>query len=213
MGQMDTKGRILNAAERLFARDGYRFTSLRAITKEAKVNLAAVNYHFGSKEALLKAVFERRLIPLNKTRRENLERVRDDARKKGCKPKVRDVMHAFIEPTLRLRESGPEAKDFIALVGRALHQPDETVKNAFFELIWPLFMLLYETLSQALPNLSRKDFFWRVMFSMGAMDLSMHISQIKYHEAEDLIKIVDETDTDSLLELILSYVTEGLEAS
>ena len=56
MSQIDTKNRILNAAEQLFASDGFHNTSMRAITGDAEVNLAAVNYHFGTKDALLQAV-------------------------------------------------------------------------------------------------------------------------------------------------------------
>lgn len=70
---MTTKDRILDAAERLFARDGFDATSLRAITAEAKVNLAAVNYHFQSKEALVQAVIGRRLGPINVRRLELLD--------------------------------------------------------------------------------------------------------------------------------------------
>ena len=65
---MTTKDRILDSAERLFARDGFEATSLRAITAEANVNLAAVNYHFQSKEALVQAVIGRRMGPVNAQR-------------------------------------------------------------------------------------------------------------------------------------------------
>ena len=64
MSQSDTVQRILDAAEVLFAQKGFAETSLRAITSRAGVNLAAVNYHFGSKEALVQAVFERYLTQL-----------------------------------------------------------------------------------------------------------------------------------------------------
>ena len=70
---IDTKDRILDTAERLFADKGYPATSLRDITNEAGVNLAAVNYHFGSKEALLSAVLDRRIGPVNEKRLELLD--------------------------------------------------------------------------------------------------------------------------------------------
>src|SRR5207249_7612515 len=69
----DTKLRILDAAERLFAQQGFD-VSIRAITDEAGVNLAAVNYHFQSKEALLDAIIARRIEPVNKRRLEMLDR-------------------------------------------------------------------------------------------------------------------------------------------
>ena len=73
MSQPDTKQRILDVAERLFATRGFHATSLRAITRAAEVNLAAVNYHFGSKDALLEAVMLRRLGPLNEIRQARLD--------------------------------------------------------------------------------------------------------------------------------------------
>jgi AcrR family transcriptional regulator len=64
----DTRERILDAAEREFAENGLQATSLRTITAAAEANLASVNYHFGSKDGLVKAVFARRLEPLNEAR-------------------------------------------------------------------------------------------------------------------------------------------------
>ncbi len=70
-----TKERILDVAERLFADFGYKTTSLRDITSEAGVNLASVNYNFGSKEALLTALLERRFAVVNQRRIERLDRI------------------------------------------------------------------------------------------------------------------------------------------
>ena len=61
----DTRERLLDAAKYLFAQRGVDATSLRHITAEAAANLASVNYHFGSKEALFRAVFVRRIGPVN----------------------------------------------------------------------------------------------------------------------------------------------------
>ena len=63
MSHLDTKEKILNVSEKLFAGKGFHNTSLRDITADAEVNLAAVNYHFGSEESLLKGVIERQLLP------------------------------------------------------------------------------------------------------------------------------------------------------
>jgi len=69
----DTKTRILNAAEKLFGMNGFDATSLRDITAEAQVNLAAVNYHFQSKDSLIDALIERRILPINQRRFEMLD--------------------------------------------------------------------------------------------------------------------------------------------
>ena len=67
MRRQDTKSRILDAAEKLFGLNGFEATSLRDITAEAQVNLAAVNYHFQSKDSLIDAVIARRIEPVNRS--------------------------------------------------------------------------------------------------------------------------------------------------
>jgi AcrR family transcriptional regulator len=122
--EIDTKQKILDSAQHLFASQGFQATSLRSITKRAGVNIAAINYHFGSKEALLNAVIERHLIPLNKVRVEKLKKVSDTARQEGRRPSVSDLIIAIVEPTLQFRDTSPDAEDFIALVGRAFYDPE-----------------------------------------------------------------------------------------
>jgi AcrR family transcriptional regulator len=168
MSQPDTKERILDAAEELFARQGYYATSLRTITGAAEVNLAAVNYHFGSKEVLLDAVFERRLTPLNHERRIRLETVRTAAATAGRPLRTEDLLRALIEPTLRLYESGTGAGSFILLVGRALSGSDDLVRTTFLQHMGALFRLLLELLGQALPQLPKDLLFWRLQFALGA---------------------------------------------
>src|SRR5882724_9640976 len=78
-GAAATKARILDAAEALFMEHGFEATSLRSITAAAAVNLAAVNYHFGSKEELFRAVLTRRLDPMNQARVALLDRFEAEA--------------------------------------------------------------------------------------------------------------------------------------
>ena len=88
---INTKDRLLDAAERLFADKGYSATSLRDITQKAEVNLAAVNYHFGSKEALLSAALERRFDPVNRKRLELLDAAEAEA---GNQPLAFDCIYS-----------------------------------------------------------------------------------------------------------------------
>lgn len=208
--QPDTKERILDAAERLFAAEGFHSTPLRALTAEAGANLAAVNYHFGSKEALLEAVIERRLVPLNNIRREKLEGVREAARQAGRPPVARDVLRAFVEPTLRFRESGPGAEAFVRLVGRALAEPDDTIRTIFLRQIEPLIFLLFETLAEALPHLSRNDLFWRLNFALGAMGHTMCMAG-RFPILPP--GVAPSSDAASLTALILDFITAGMEAA
>src|SRR4051812_14563130 len=105
---LDTKTRILDAAEKLFAENGFDGTSLRDITTEARVNLAAVNYHFQTKESLIDAVIERRIMPINRRRMEMLEAA-------GRPPSVEQVVEAFLAPLLM-----PEVLPAVPLIGRLL---------------------------------------------------------------------------------------------
>jgi len=92
----DTKERILDAAERLFADHGFPATSMRDITQEAGVNLAAVNYHFGSKEALMIAVLDRSTAPVNRARLEQLDALEAAA---GDAPvETEQIVRAFLTP-------------------------------------------------------------------------------------------------------------------
>src|SRR5579864_3993381 len=90
---VDTKTRILDAAEKLFADKGFEATSLRDITAEADVNLAAVNYHFQTKDSLIDAVIARRIEPVNKKRVELLDSA-------GSNPNIEQILIAFLAPVL-----------------------------------------------------------------------------------------------------------------
>src|SRR4051812_43041858 len=92
----DTKTRILDAAEQLFMEHGFEATSLRQLTAAASVNLAAVNYHFGTKEELFQAVLTRRLDPMNQERIELLDRVEREAGDKP--PQVEKLIFAMLVP-------------------------------------------------------------------------------------------------------------------
>jgi AcrR family transcriptional regulator len=205
----DTKGRILDAAEYLFARYGYRGTSLRAITGRAKVNLASVNYHFGSKTTLLEAVIRRRILPLNQLRKKRLEKVRQDALRNRVSPDVKAVLLAFIEPTLLFMESSPGARNFITFIGRSFTDPDDTVRKVFLRFIKQIFQLLLEAMCDALPRHPRGVVFWRLHFTMGALFHSMHVCGNINISPKD---VHADIDAHSLIQQIIPYVTAGMKA-
>jgi AcrR family transcriptional regulator len=207
----DTRGRILDAAERLFAQEGYDRTSLRAITGRAEVNLAAVNYHFGTKEALLEAVIERRLVPLNEVRMERLRAVLQKSHEGGERPAVGDVLTAFMEPTLRFKESGEGARDFITLVASAVSVPaGGPVRNIFMRMVEPLFRNLFGALREALPGVPEDVLMWRVHFAMGAMLRTMQMFCDEHGPEKGMCPT--ETDAETVLGVLIPFVTAGMEA-
>ena len=209
MSQSDTKTRILDGAEQLFAREGFHNTSLRTLTSLASVNLASVNYHFGSKESLLQAVIERRLLPLNRIREEQIEKVLTDAKKIAAHPEAEALLRAFIEPTLEFRNSSPGARDFISLIGRSLTEPDETIRNCFMDLSLPILQFLFEALHQALPQLSPTILMTRLQFIIGTMS---HVMCMSSHSLLDDSELPPPLDHSTPVEQLIKFVVAGLEA-
>src|SRR5438045_7607516 len=112
--KIDTKQRILDSAERLFAEHGFEGTSLRTIIADAKVNLAAIHYHYRSKEALLDAVIFRRLEPINRERLRLLAEC-----EAGVGPlSLEGVLEAFFAPAVRVGADPICGKIFCRLIGR-----------------------------------------------------------------------------------------------
>lgn len=192
-----TKVRILDAAEKLFGLKGFAATSLRDITAEAKVNLAAVNYHFRSKDILTDAVIERRIQPVNQRRLEMLDAA-------GPNPSVEQIVEAYLAPLLILK-----IHKGIALMGRALSHPDQ-----FFERIYkPHLAAIAErfgtALGKALPSLPAKERFWRMQFMAGSMAHLMVLSGA-------LPRMCGSPDTPldqaALMDRLVEFLSAGLRA-
>lgn len=154
---VDTKTRILDAAEKLFGKNGFDATSLRDITTEADVNLAAVNYHFQSKDSLIDAVIARRVEPINQKRLEMLELA-------GPNPTVEQILIAFLCPILHT-----DFSSVFPLMARILATPDAFVTRLFKKYLSGIAARFGDALSQAVPHLSRAEIVWRLHFTGGAM--------------------------------------------
>src|SRR5579862_9280642 len=139
--KLDTKSRILDSAEKLFGMNGFEATSLRDITAEAQVNLAAVNYHFQSKDSLIDAVIVRRIEPVNNRRLEMLA----DA---GPNPSLEQILTAFMAPALEL-----QLETVTPLMGRILSDPNQFIERVFKKHLKPMVKRFSEALGHALPDL------------------------------------------------------------
>lgn len=172
-----TKERILAAAEQLFAESGIASTSLRAITARANVNLAAVNYHFGSKDALTEAVYERRLAPLNQARLRNLDRLETAA--DGRPLAVERIVDAFILPILDLGgNEAPEAMIFTKLLAQTYNEAAPYVHRLMANEHQQVMRRYKAALASALPELSIANVCWRLHFM--AMTLHQVIANTNY---------------------------------
>lgn len=161
---IDTKARILDVAERLFAQQGFAATSLRQITGEAKVNLAAINYHFQSKESLIRAVLMRKIGPVNERRLELL----DEAESAAGQLELECVIRAFFQPLLEAEQRGVDLASFPRLLARVYSDEHDLVPSfrATFEEVITRFQ---RALEKALPGLEADDTALAMHFSIGSM--------------------------------------------
>jgi AcrR family transcriptional regulator len=171
-GAAATKTRILDAAEALFLEHGFEATSLRAITAAAEVNLAAVNYHFGSKEELFEAVLTRRLDPMNQRRVALLTRLEQEA---GEQPVACDrILAAMFIPALELaRDPERGGSHFLRLLGRAYADPAPFIRQFLSEQYAEMIARFKEAFARALPYLPRRELSWRLHFIMGALSYTL----------------------------------------
>ncbi|MBL0712835.1 MAG: TetR family transcriptional regulator [Desulfosarcina sp.] len=205
----DTKTRILDAAERLFALRGFQRTSIKRLACEAEVNLAAVNYHFGSKAALAERVIERRLRPINRQRMERLEAVQQDAARQGCRPLAEDVLRAFIEPAFAPTEIMQSERYFLAIAGQVFSGPNDTIRSLFIRHFTPPFLLLFQLMKAALSGLPEGVLWWRLHFVIGALVHCMHMFGTRL-PAPNFFPLPDNADT--VVKLLIPFVTNGMKA-
>ncbi len=179
----DTKTRILDSAEKLFGLNGIEQTSLRDITAHAQVNLAAVNYHFQSKDSLVDSVIARRIEPVNRRRLELLDAAGPDATIEM------EILTAFLTPALEIR-----LESVVPLLGRILSNPNLFVDRVYkrhFALISERFRA---ALGKALPDLTRRELLWRQMFMVGSMTHIMVLGQILPAVTEGVCDISDRAE-------------------
>jgi AcrR family transcriptional regulator len=210
MTEKSTKERILDEAEHLFALKGYHNTSLREITGKAVANLAAVNYHFGSKENLLDAVIKRRLNHLDRQRLGQLEDITAVAQKDKRLPRVDDILRAFIEPTIRSLTPEAESRDFITIISRAHTDPDGTIRHLFLQKLRPTFEAFLRALSEALPQLPVNTVHCRFLFAIGAM--AHTIMRAGHSEFFTHLPVDDAQNVDvlSLTEELIAFASRGM---
>jgi AcrR family transcriptional regulator len=166
---IDTKQRILDTAERLFAERGYDAISLRHIIGEAGVNLAAVHYHFGSKEDLLDEVVLRKVGPLNEARLALLDQAEKEAA--GAPVPVETVLKAFLAPTAATAAQNP---NFVKLMGRLVSEGlIDRIARQRFQIFQPILERFVAVLQRSLPALGREELGWRISFMFGAMSRAM----------------------------------------
>ena len=199
----------MDTAEKLFARDGFDGASLRAITTEAEVNLAAVNYHFKSKEALLLAVFARHLHPVAEQRKALLDAYLAEACDNPLS--LEPILIAFIRPILEVgsRTLADNRMAAQCLMGRIYTAPFEFASNIFNENFKETVRQFRAAFQRALPNLPAEEMLWRLHFTIGAMSHTL--------AGASLLKMIsggvcDTTDMARVERQLVAFTAAGLRA-
>jgi AcrR family transcriptional regulator len=206
-GARPGKDRILDAAERLFARHGFYGVSVRDITEAADVDVALVSYHFGGKRELFAAVFQRRAEQLNPERLAMLENVRRNAL--PGTPTLVEIVYAFTYPLLeRSARGGPGWKSYFALLAQVNNSPEwgPVLMTKHFD---PLVEKFIAVLREALPGCAAREIYWGYQFLTGALTLTFAETGRLDRLSGGLCK---SSDLDSVHERLAPFVAAGFQA-
>ena len=205
----ETRTRILDAAEELFMQHGFEGTSMRLLTAKAGANLAAVNYHFGSKDALIQALFRRRLDPMNAGRVAELDRLEKDAGGRALAPE--QIIRAFVGASLRMIEDAKNGgRNFIRLLGRTYTDPQKHIRSLIGQLYAPAMERFKIAFERALPQMPRDELIWRMHFMFGTLAYTL--------AATDTVQLIagckpeDRYDARRLEARLTAFLLAGLQA-
>ena len=205
----ETRTRILDAAEELFMQHGFEATSMRQLTAKAGANLAAVNYHFGSKDALIEAVFRRRLDAMNAQRIAELDRLEKEAGGRALSPNA--IIRAFVGESLRMIEdSRSGGRNFIRLLGRTYTEPAKSIRALIGQMYAPTIERYKAALERALPQMPRDELVWRMHFMFGTLSYTL--------AATDAVQLIagckpeDRHDARLLEDRLTAFLAAGLNA-
>ena len=209
MAQSDTVERILDAAEQLFAEKGFAETSLRLITSKAGVNLAAVNYHFGSKKALIQAVFVRFLNPFVSSLDQELERHQQQGG--NTQLTLEQLLEMLVRQALTVKpRSGNDLAIFMRLLGLAFSQSQGHLRKYLAEVYGKVFQRYMQQVYAAAPQLPPTELFWRVHFMLGSAAFTMSSMRALRAIAEAEFDV--QTGIDQVLKLMVPFLAAGMRA-
>ena len=174
----DTRERILDVAERLFARRGIDAVSVRDIIRKAGANLGAINYHFGTKRKLIITVFDRRMSPVTKERLSALDAL-EKAAGDGALP-LEGVLEAMFRPAvLHAMDKQRGGAVFGKLMARSMMEPNPHLESFMRGQIEPIIRRFDAALMRAMPNLTLEDVFWRMHLLIGGLHQSLLMLESK----------------------------------
>jgi AcrR family transcriptional regulator len=203
MKNTDTKSKILDVAEKLFAEVGIHATSIRQIVKKAGVNVASLHYHFGSKEAVIHEIITRRIRPINEAKQKRLDEIEQESA--GKTPDLEAVLRAFIEPHIQMQKvAGNKVKILMKLMVQ-IEDESERLKVMQDPVFMNVFNRFTSTLHSILPHLTFSELIWRFKF----MIFSMHAIMVQ-HPIPPNSHIKDENEsTEDIVNHVITFLKAG----
>lgn len=204
---LKTKDKILNAAERLFAEQGFEHTSLRQITSNADVNLASVNYHFGTKKALIQAVMERYHAAFMPALDERLKSLQA----RGFSS-TEEVLNCFVEPLLSLQRINPQGTSiYLSLLGHAYSEIQGHLRRFTMQHFGDVVQRFLLCIHQANPHLSPATLFWRLHFTLGATVFVQVSGQALSEIAQ--ADFNEKAEPEDIIKRLIPYLAAGIAAN
>ena len=200
----DTREQILDAAEQLIGDQGIDRASVRAITELAGANLAAVSYHFGSKDALVREVFERRLRPINQER----VRLLAEHLRSTDSPDLESIVRAFVLPPFGVL-LGEEAANFGRCMVRVMADPGPQMRDLLMEVFSEVMQRFVGAVQSVLPGVDPAGIFWRFHFMLGSMAYTVGMRHLVPVYSRG---VCDSTNVEEIGERLVEFVTAGMRA-
>lgn len=201
-----TRDRILEAAEQLFAAYGYDGVSLRLIGAESDAQIALINYHFGTKDMLYRAVFENRINPISERRRESLALALSAP---GQVPSLVAILDAFARPWIEMRHT-EAGRHYTRLIAREVNDPQEQERGIVAGLLDPIALDFIAAMKRALPDHDRVEIHWAYHVFLGALLLVLANTERVRRLSGDILD--DHTD-DAVVSRLVSFVVHALGAN
>ncbi|NRF62432.1 TetR/AcrR family transcriptional regulator [Vibrio coralliilyticus] len=201
-----TKEKILDVAEALFAEHGFNDTSLRTITSKAGVNLASVNYHFGDKKTLVRAVLNRYLEAFMPAVQDALINLNLNE-----SYEMADVFESLRGPLRALNDVRPNGTSrFMLLIGRGYTDVQGHLRWFITTRYQDALSLFTQSVMKANPKLSQEELFWRLHFTLGTCVFTMASSQALMEIAENAYG--KQMDAKSVVDQLIPYLAAGVAA-
>ena len=198
----DTKEQILNVAEGMIAERGFAGTTLRSVVRKAGVNLAAVHYHFGSKEELFRTTVERLARPITEHAVKHLRLLQE----RDEQPSVEDIMTIFLMSSLTMVMGDEKSRMVRAqLLGRCRTEPGHIQLIAAKE-FHACSQAMLDVLQRALPDQSRSQLEWKLDLAIAVL---IRV-QIDAGKPGALIQSSQPADIEKAVSQLVTFLAAGM---